>query len=279
MKKKVDPSIYTKEYYLNTCLGAEEFKKFHGSKIHPRAKYLLSLVNVKKGTKVLDLGCGRGDISLYCARLGANVVGIDYSKDAIILAKESLKKQDGEIQSKVKFLLADALKVELKEDQFDLVICVDVFEHLYKYELEIVMDKISKILTKDGLLLVHTETNKLYLDYVHRFYTYPLSSFLIFINRIFNNSNYPGLPKDPRNEFHKAQHVNEPTYFYLKKLFDKYKFSGKIIQSLGLIKKIFSWKDIAYNIVVLLYPFSKFPPLIYLFGTEYICIMKNNKLK
>ena len=44
--KSVDPKIYDKKYYLNVCLGSEEFKKSNGRIIHDRWKNYLK--NLKK---------------------------------------------------------------------------------------------------------------------------------------------------------------------------------------------------------------------------------------
>lgn len=275
--KSVNPSVYTKEYYLNTCLGFEEFNSYCGRKVHNRIKRLLSLVKIRPGMRILDIGCGRGDAAFYCARMGAEVIALDYSKAAISLAKHALRKQDKRVREKVKFLLLDVKKINFSRNYFDLIVAIDVFEHLYKEELEIIMSKISFTLKPKGMLIAHTEVNRILLDFIHPFYIYPVSSILIWLNKFLTKKTYPGLPKDPRNDMHKIQHVNEPTYFYLKSLFKEYGFKGKIIQNIGLLKPSISWKDNLYNVLALLYPISNFVPLIYFFATDYICIMKNEK--
>lgn len=275
--RRVDPKVYSKEYYLNVCLGGNDFKRFNGMVINKKWEELLNLLKLKKGMNILDLGCGRGDVAICLAKKGINVTGIDYSKDAIELANKSLKKMPLKIRKLVKFFKLDAKIKKFKEDTFDAVISLDVFEHLYKEELFIVMENIANSLKKDGILLVHTETNKIYLDYTHPFYAYPLDWTLLKFNKYFFSKDYQGLPKDPRNEYHKIQHVNEPTIFYLKDLFRKFSFKGRIISVIGGYKPISGWKDKLYNIITFLYPLSKYAPLNILFATEYICIMKNDK--
>jgi len=44
---------------------------------------LLSAVKVRKGQRVLEMGCGTGIIALHCARTGCMVVGTDISPDAV----------------------------------------------------------------------------------------------------------------------------------------------------------------------------------------------------
>src|SRR4051812_22368252 len=114
--RRLNPKIYSKEYYLNSCLGFEEFKKYKGKKVHKRIKDYCDLLRLKKGMKVLDLGCGRGDLTIECARRGAQVIGVDYSKDGITLAKDSLKTQSVEIQKRVDFRVMDAKNLTFTTD-------------------------------------------------------------------------------------------------------------------------------------------------------------------
>ncbi|MEK7572931.1 MAG: class I SAM-dependent methyltransferase [Patescibacteria group bacterium] len=272
-KRQVSSAVYTKEYYEAHFSGFEEFREHRGKDLLDR---LLELIKSKKNIKILDIGCGQGDLAIYFAQRGAHVTGIDYSKDAITLAKQNLAKQKTEIKDRVLLVLMDASRVNFPENYFDAVLAVDVFEHLYPEVLEPILKKISTILKKSGELLVHTEANKIYLNFTHKWIVYPISSFLIAINKIFTKKNYPNLSRDPRNDLHKIQHVNEPTYYYLSNLFKKFKFKGKIYPIVPY-KSVLSWKDIVYNILVWFYPFSKFWPLHLLFAYDYICIMRNNK--
>ena len=69
--RQVDPKVYSKDYYLNACLGYEEFKLSKGRKVHPRIRSFVESFEIKKGMYILDLGCGRGDIAIEYAKKGA----------------------------------------------------------------------------------------------------------------------------------------------------------------------------------------------------------------
>jgi trans-aconitate methyltransferase len=51
-------------------------------------KDLIKLLNPKKGEKILDLGCGTGDLSYEISKSGAFVVGMDLSPEMIEKARE-----------------------------------------------------------------------------------------------------------------------------------------------------------------------------------------------
>ncbi len=276
--KGLSPEIYDTDYYLNSNLGSEEFKKYKGKKVHETIYNFANLLGDVKNKKILDLGCGRGDLVIELARRGALATGVDYSKDGIDLAKAALKIQSKEIKSRTNFFVKDIVKTDFEKNSFDIVVSTDVFEHLYKEELEIVVEKLSKTLNPNGFLLIHTGTNKIYLDFTHILWCYWMDLFLLKIYNFISRNNYPGLPKDPRNDLHKTQHVNEPTYFYLKSLFERHEFKGEI-NSMVPYKPNLSWKDKIYNIIVYLYPISNYFPLNLMFATEYICLQKKDTKK
>ena len=68
------------------------------SKLHPGGKYatekLLKLLNLDDTKKVLDIGCGPGETTIYIAKkIGCQVTGLDIMPEMIEQAKENAKKQ------------------------------------------------------------------------------------------------------------------------------------------------------------------------------------------
>ena len=61
--------------------------------INPVTERLLRQTAVKQGMRVLDVGCGAGDVSLLAAELvgaSGSIIGIDRSPEAIAMAKDVL---------------------------------------------------------------------------------------------------------------------------------------------------------------------------------------------
>ena len=278
--RRVDPKVYTKKYYLTDCTGYNEYKKSLGEKLEPRFQELTKYFTIKPNTRVLDIGCGRGEMIFLAAKMQAAGFGIDYSKAAIALANTLKKNKPIAIQKKMHFSVMDAKLLKFPYSYFDIVILTDVFEHLYPEELEMVFKEIKRVLKKGGQLIIHTAPNRLFNDYGYKHYSYPISTLIVNIWNIFKKDKYPNItkPEELRTDSHSIMHVNEPTYFSLKKLIKQYKFQGSIFSSNITVKKTtISFKDSLFNFLVFLHPISKKFPLNILLGSDFVCILKNLK--
>lgn len=278
-KRTIDPSVYTREYYLTDCTGYQEFNESFGSKLEPRFRELVDHFTIKEGMRVLDVGCGRGEMVLFAAKKGALAVGIDYSKNAIKLANK-VRKRNIEFQKKMRFYVMNAKRLTFPDSYFDIVVLTDVVEHLYTEELDVVFKEIKRVLKKNGIIVFHTAPNKLFIDVVYKLYSYPLSTILVGTWNMFVHKKYPNIAKPTmlRTNSHAIMHINEPTYFSLKKLLNKYSFTGALISSNVTVKKpTLGIKDLLFNLIIFLHPLSKYFPLNILFGSDFIAILKNKK--
>lgn len=75
---------------------------------------------------VLDLGCGSGWLSIYLARLGFSVTGIDIAEQAINLARAWAEQEN----LKITFEAGDITNMNYVEGTFDAVVANSIFEHL-----------------------------------------------------------------------------------------------------------------------------------------------------
>jgi ubiquinone/menaquinone biosynthesis C-methylase UbiE len=203
--------------------GGELFVSTGGREITPRHAKLLSMTTIEPGMRVLDVGCGRGELVLQAGILGATAKGMDYSRDAITLANKALESYDAEYRSRVSFSVGDAVELSLSGETFDRIFFIDVAEHLHQHELERTLNTLRTLLAPSGELIVHTAPNKLFYKY-----SYPVIRLLYpVIRRVLpaaaalaaTKPNWKGnrLPKNPEEGqgYNEHVHVNEQTPFTL----------------------------------------------------------------
>ena len=209
------------ENWIENAWGKGSIKEFInnlGNELRPRVKTSLEIANLTPEMRILDIGCGRGEVVFYAARQGLEAVGVDYSTSVLKIANEVKKRLPSELQQLITFHLGDAKKLPFPENYFDRIFMLDLVEHLHDWELNELFAVCHKLLKPDGLLVIHTLPNKWIYDYTYRF----LRLFLW------------NLPKEPRNENEKKIHINEQTIIHLKKLLTQNNFYSRVSLLEGL---------------------------------------------
>lgn len=278
--RRVNPKVYTKKYYLTDCTGHEEFKESHGKRLDIALSELTKHFSINKEMKILDIGCGRGEIVFYCAFKGAKSTGIDYSGASIELAEYARSKMPEKIRRNTKFIKMDAKNLKFIKSSFDLIIMSGVVEHLYPEELELVFEQIKRVLKPKGKLIISTAPNRIFNEITYKYYCYPVSAFWVSLWNKLTKSKYPNIakPHDIRTESHHIMHVNEPTFFSLNNLYKKFSFNGTIQSTnITVIKQKLSIKDSLFNLFVFLHPLSTKFPLNILFGSDFISVLTKSK--
>jgi 2-polyprenyl-6-hydroxyphenyl methylase/3-demethylubiquinone-9 3-methyltransferase len=118
--------------------------------VPPRLAYFDPVVGDWTGRQVLEVGCGGGFMAEELARRGAAVTGVDPSEAAIAAAKEHA--ETGGL--KIRYLVGPGESLPFPDSQFDVVVCVDVLEHVQ--DLNRVIAEIRRVLHPSGLLLFDT---------------------------------------------------------------------------------------------------------------------------
>lgn len=130
-----------------------KFKPLHAlnpSRIAYIREQTASRFNQLEGLSVLDIGCGGGLLCEPMARLGANVTGLDPSEKNIAIATTHADEQGLEIN----YVNAAAEDLAAKGEQFDLVLNMEVLEHVA--DIDIFLEACAKLIKPGGLMICAT---------------------------------------------------------------------------------------------------------------------------
>jgi ubiquinone/menaquinone biosynthesis C-methylase UbiE len=83
---------------------------------------LVKSIEIRKGLKVLDLGCGDGTTALPAAKLGAEVLGVDIARNLVAAGNQRANKEG---LANIRFQEGDATNLEeLEDDSFDMSVSI-----------------------------------------------------------------------------------------------------------------------------------------------------------
>jgi demethylmenaquinone methyltransferase/2-methoxy-6-polyprenyl-1,4-benzoquinol methylase len=111
---------------------------------------------VKKGDKVLDLGCGTGILTLKAAQREASVKGIDINAQMLEIARSRVK--EANLTRNIELCEMGVAELDREESgSYDVVMSGLCFSELTEDELVFTLKEIKRILKPSGLLLIADE--------------------------------------------------------------------------------------------------------------------------
>lgn len=194
----VPPDLYDEQYYRRSCAGSEPWNASEGRTIDPLYPWALHYARLTPGSRVVDVGCGRGELLVAAAKMGAShALGIEYSRAAVDLARHTVEVHA--LNDSCEVVLADARQLPIEDACADLVTFLDVVEHLSEDELTGALLEARRVLAPGGRVFIHTMPNRYIFSVTYRFL------------RLSAPWRLAAWPSNPRSEHEKAMHVNEQT--------------------------------------------------------------------
>lgn len=144
-----------KQFYNERWKGLKPL----GSYKLQRTQYIMEVLSgirreMEGELKLLDLGCGDGRlVPLWQSITAADAQGIELSPHAVQTAMEMFPT--------IKYTQGDATHTPYQDEEFDIVICQEVIEHI-EDQAQLIKE-CSRILKKDGWLIL-TTPNRYYFD-------------------------------------------------------------------------------------------------------------------
>ncbi|WP_105432474.1 cyclopropane-fatty-acyl-phospholipid synthase family protein [Neorhizobium sp. T6_25] len=117
-----------------------------------KLRLLASKLHLKPGMKVLDIGCGWGDMALYLAQLeDVEVVGVTLSKEQQALATG--RARNAGVANRVRFDLRDYRDVT---ETFDRIVSIGMFEHVGVSHYDEFFKKLNALMPDHGIAVIHS---------------------------------------------------------------------------------------------------------------------------
>ncbi len=129
-------TMQSKKFYES--LGKSKLKEPR-ERLDPKNAFLIKRYSLS-GKKILDLGCGKGDLSYEFAKRKNEVVAIDGSESMLDYAKTRNSHPN------IQYVLLDIEELKLKQ-KFDLILAINSLVHIKT--LGPIFVKIHKLLKKD----------------------------------------------------------------------------------------------------------------------------------
>ena len=112
---------------------------------YARSRIWPSFFGIRSDTKILDVGCGRGNLGSYLqTTYGCKVTGLEIIKDNFLVASKVLHEAHlGDIES---------MDMSVFESRFDYIIFSDSLEHML--EPKDVLGRVRDLMAENGHLLI-----------------------------------------------------------------------------------------------------------------------------
>ena len=146
-----DKELFTGERFIP---GVEDDKL----EIEHYQRYL-SVRKLVENKVVLDAACGEGYGSNILATVAKQVTGIDIDEDTVLRARESYK-----VTPNVTYLQGSIEKLPIEDNSVDVVVSFETIEHVPEETQEKFLNEISRVLKKDGILIMSTPNKRIYSD-------------------------------------------------------------------------------------------------------------------
>lgn len=177
------------------------------SQLDGDSRNIFHLIHPLKHQKILDIGCGRGELAFSLSFRGADVTGVDYSQEAVSLARNTFT--GAPTEGSLTFLHGDFNSITFENAPFDTIVAADVVEHLDPDVFPLFLQRVQSLLFDDGMFFIHTAPNKLHYQSVYA--------------RKQRHASQAGLylPPNPRTLYEDLMHINEQTPASLRRSLKK----------------------------------------------------------
>lgn len=135
----------------------EKYNKTYSINKNIKPSQILSLIqkNFLLSSKIIDLGCGQGNDSLFSAKNGFLVTAIDSSSVAINQMK--VKKDELKLNN-LELICDDITNFNIEKDKYQVIICRNVLNFLDKNKALEILNDFKDNIQKDSYIIIEVFT-------------------------------------------------------------------------------------------------------------------------
>lgn len=122
-----------------------------------KVEHILKKLNLKEGHRLLDIGCGWGELIITAAKkYKVKALGITLSNEQFNKVKERIKENN--LEDMVEVRLIDYRELLNTGEKFNRIVSVGMIEHVGRKNLPVYMETVNKLLEPQGVSLLHCIT-------------------------------------------------------------------------------------------------------------------------
>ncbi len=154
---------WDKIYSQMLTLSDEELMRVDVGPRIQQLEHALAITESKtENMRVLELGCGDGNVACYLAKIGCHVVGVDALASAIAVAKRRASILN--LNDRVEFKLDDMDGWPIKPESYDIVIALQSLQYLFDRTIPRLREAITAVkpggfFVYSGNILPHMNTD------------------------------------------------------------------------------------------------------------------------
>lgn len=144
-KKQKEEAKFHDQWGNSTEVEKIDVKKYFSAAASFDYRLGMELLGDLRGKKILDLGCGLGEASVYFALQKTKVVALDISPGMLACVKKLAKKY--RVSNRIELIEAPTEKIPLKNESVDLIFGGNVLHHV---DINKTSREIKRVLKKEG---------------------------------------------------------------------------------------------------------------------------------
>jgi ubiquinone/menaquinone biosynthesis C-methylase UbiE len=203
-----------REYHINHYISGKRY-----SPLQYRQHYIENMIkrqNIPKNARILDVGCGPGELTVSLLKKGYDLWGVDISQRMIEEATKTI--QENGFTEWNKGAVGDIEYLNFDDNFFDVVVAAGVIE--YQKDDKKAFLEVNRVLKKDGFLILNITNRYSYIKILDGIYTRIKKNnatrrMLDFIkNRLLRKGKVRELPTIPDKRVHSPKVFDEQIEAY-----------------------------------------------------------------